>query len=313
MIPFFEYTIMLSPIGKHIWLIDLVASRSGISYEEINEEWMRCTHNSTHGRLPRRTFNNWKKCIQEEFGVKFRCNRVTNLYYVDHLEDLKHGYAREWILNAFTVSNMLSERDALNGRILLENIPSGQTCLKPIVDAMKDNNQVSFLYQKFVTGDTQSVTLEPYCLKLYERRWYVLGHNIEKKAMRTYALDRISHIKRLVTHFQMPKDFDAEEYFADCFGVIHADDVPPEQIRLRVARSQRDYLRTLPMHPSQCETDTTEDYSEFTLFVRPTFDFIQHILSLREFTEIIEPISLRDKLAKITEQMSKVYEIKYNL
>lgn len=299
---------MLNPIAKHIWLIDLVASRNGMSYEEINEEWMRSTHNPTHERLPLRTFNNWKKDILEEFGVKFRCNRSTNLYFIEHLDDLKQGSTREWMLNAFTISNMLSERDALEGRILLENVPSGQTYLKPIVDAMKSNYQVRFRYQKFATDSPQEVLFEPYCVKLYERRWYVLGHNVEKNAMRTYALDRISSIERLSKHYSMPKHFNAEEYYADCFGVIHANDVAPQHICLRVASHERDYLRTLPLHPSQRETATEPTYSEFTLCLRPTFDFIQHILALREFVEVLEPQALREELAKITEQMAGRYK-----
>lgn len=298
---------MLNPIGKHIWLIDLVASRNGISYEAICEEWTRCSHNPTQERLPLRTFNNWKKCIQEEFGIKLRCNRATNLYYIEQLDELQNGGVREWLLSAFTVSNMLSERDALEGRILLENIPSGQTFLKPIVDAMKENTQVRFLYQKFVTGTAQDVLLEPYCVKLYERRWYVLGRNVEKDALRTYALDRMNGIEHTAEKFQMPKRFSAEEYYADCFGVIHADEVKPEHVRLRVSRVQRDYLRTLSLHPSQHEIVTEEDYSEFTLYVRPTFDFIQHILALREFVEVLEPESLRDEIGAIAQDIADKY------
>lgn len=298
---------MLNPIGKHIWLIDLVASRNGISYEAICEEWTRSSHNPTRERLPLRTFNNWKKCIQEEFGIRLRCNRATNLYYIEQLDELQSGGVREWLLSAFTVSNMLSERDALEGRILLENIPSGQTFLKPIVDAMKENSRVRFQYQKFVTGAAQEVLLEPYCMKLYERRWYVLGRNVEKDALRTYALDRMSGIERLAENFKLPKRFNAEEYYANCFGVIYADEVKPENVRLRVSSIQRDYLRTLPLHPSQHEIITEEDYSEFTLYVRPTFDFIQHILALCEFVEVLEPESLRDEIGAIAQDIADKY------
>lgn len=174
---------MLNIISRHIWLIDLIANRQGITFPEINEEWQRSSVNPTGDSLPVRTFCNWKKDILDEFGIKLLCNRRTNGYSIDRIDDIKDGSIREWMLNAFTVSNLLSERDALEGRILLENVPSGQVCLKHFVAAMKGNRRVRFQYSKFVSGDTQEVILEPYCVKLYERRWYVVGRNVEKDSL----------------------------------------------------------------------------------------------------------------------------------
>lgn len=299
---------MINNISRHIWLVDLVGSQNGITFREVNEKWKRASINPTGEDLPLRTFNNWKAEIQREFGVDFFCDRRTNKYYIRRFDDMQNGGMKEWLLNAFTVSNMLSEREALGGRIILENVPSGQRFLKSIVDAMKDNLRVRFTYTKFTSGDTQSVTFEPYCVKLYERRWYVLGHNIEKDALRTYALDRIAEIELLQESFEMPSNFNADDYYYDCFGVIHDDQEPPVKVRLRVQKEQRDYYRSLPLHWSQREVKTTDDYSEFVMFLRPTFDFIQQLLAQREFTEVLEPASLRTKMRDVIETMLKKYE-----
>lgn len=298
---------MLNIISRHIWLIDLIANRQGITFPEINEEWQRSSVNPTGDSLPVRTFCNWKKDILDEFGIKLLCNRRTNGYSIDRIDDIKDGSIREWMLNAFTVSNLLSERDALEGRILLENVPSGQVCLKHFVAAMKGNRRVRFQYSKFVSGDTQEVILEPYCVKLYERRWYVVGRNVEKDSLRTYALDRMSGVEMLDDSYKVPKSFNAEEYYADTFGVIHDDSIKPELIRLRVKKAQRDYFRTLPLHPSQKEVLTEDEYSEFTVFLRPTFDFIQQVLAQREFTQVLEPLELREKIKYILNDMLKLY------
>lgn len=298
---------MLNIISRHIWLIDLIANRQGITFPEINEEWKRCSVNPTGDPLPVRTFCNWKKDILDEFGIKLLCNRCTNGYSIDRIDDIKDGSIREWMLNAFTVSNLLGERDALEGRIMLENVPSGQVCLKHFVTAMKANRRVRFRYSKFVSGDTQEVNYEPYCVKLYERRWYVVGRNVEKDSLRTYALDRMSGVEMLDDSYKVPKSFNAEEYYADTFGVIHDDSIKPELIRLHVKKAQRDYFRTLPLHPSQKEVLTEDEYSEFTVFLRPTFDFIQQVLAQREFTQVLEPLELREKIKYILNDMLKLY------
>lgn len=299
---------MINNIPRHIWLIDLIGSANGITFKDISERWRRAAINPTGDVLPLRTFNNWKASIQKEFGLDFYCDRHSNKYYIRHYEDLRNGGIKEWLLNTFTVSNLLSERDALKGRIFLENVPSGQHCLTSFVDAMKENRHVQFTYTKFKSRDTQGVLLEPFCVKLYERRWYVLGRNVQKKELRTYALDRISDVIMLDTCYMIPKDFDGESYYADCFGVMHDDKVAPEVVRLRVHKSQCDYYRSLPLHSSQCEEMECEDYSIFRIFVRPTYDFIQKLLAQREFTEVLEPASLRQKMKEVIQNMLSTYE-----
>lgn len=165
-----------------------------------------------------------------------------------------------------------------------------------------------FTYTKFISKDTQCVTLEPYCVKLHERRWYVLGRNVQKNSLRTYALDRISDITMLDTSYVMPNDFNGEDYYADCFGVMHDDNIKPEIVRLKVKKAQCDYYRSLPLHWSQTEEQECEDYSIFQMFVRPTFDFIQQLLAQREFTEVLEPVSLRQEMKEIIQKMLGNYE-----
>lgn len=299
---------MINNVPRHIWLVDLVGSHNGITFKEVNEKWKRAGINPTGEDLPLRTFNNWKTEISKQFGIDFYCDRRTNKYYIRRFDNIQNGGMKEWLLNAFTVSNLLSDREVLSGRILLENVPSGQRFLKFFVEAMKDNHRVCFTYKKFTTGDTQSVIFEPYCVKLYERRWYVLGRNAEKDALRTYALDRVVEIETLKDTYELPKDFSAEDYYYDCFGVIHDDNEEPVKVRLRVHRSQCDYYRSLPLHWSQREVMTGDEYSEFVMFVRPTFDFIQQLLAQREFTEVLEPASLRNKVRDVIQKMLNKYE-----
>lgn len=297
-----------STIRKHIWLIDKLASNPGMTYPEINDAWQRALHvNPDEEDLPVRTFNNWKTAIFDEFGLSIVCNRSTKTYSIEHLEDIRQGSTYEWLLNAFTVSNMLAERDAMEGRVILEHVPSGQQYLKPIVDAMKANRRVVIIYKKFDASESYDVDIEPYFVKLYERRWYVIGRHVEKEVMRTYALDRIVGIKLLDKTFKLPKDFNAQEYHTDCFGITRLDDENPINVKLRVDAVQCDYLRTLKLHHTQEEIETTDDYSIFSLRVFPTWDFVQALLAQGHYIEVLEPQDFRETFAEILYTMADKY------
>jgi len=69
-----------------------------------------------------------------------------------------------------------------------------------------------------------------------------------------------------------------------------------------------DYLRTLPVHPSQKETLTTADYADFTMQIRPTADFVSELISRGDGIEVLEPAELRDRMAKTISSILKRYE-----
>ena len=62
--------------------------------------------------------------------------------------------------------------------------------------------------------------------------------------------------------FVYPKDFDPEAYFADYFGIM-IENKKLETIRIKVYGMHVQYIRALPLHRSQCEIETTVDYSIF--------------------------------------------------
>ncbi|MBQ9435721.1 MAG: WYL domain-containing protein [Bacteroidales bacterium] len=65
------------------------------------------------------------------------------------------------------------------------------------------------------------------------------------------------------------------------------------------------YFRSLPLHHSQKEEIREDKYSVFAYFIRPTFDFIQEILSMGETVEIVEPQMLRNEIARIGGELVK--------
>ena len=71
---------------------------------------------------------------------------------------------------------------------------------------------------------------------------------------------------------------------------------------------QANYLRSLPLHPSQHELKSTDEYAIFSLRVRPTYDFRQKLLSLGSTVEVLQPESLREEMKEEIAMMLKRYK-----
>jgi len=70
---------------------------------------------------------------------------------------------------------------------------------------------------------------------------------------------------------------------------------------------QAPYLRTLPLHTSQEEVETTDDYSIFTYWLSPEFDFVQALLAMGEDVEVLSPADLRQTMASHALALAELY------
>lgn len=294
--------------NRYIWLVDVIYRAKKITFEEINERWVR-TEMSEGEDLPLRTFHNWRKAIEEIFDINIECNkRGGYYYYIENIEDMEKGGVRSWLLNTFAVNNLINESHHLKRRILFENIPSGREFLTPIIEAMRDSRTIRFTYQSYWKDNPNEVEAEPYCVKVFKQRWYVVAYNRIKKGLRIYALDRIKELSVTETMFKYPKEFDPQAYFDASFGIIVDENYDIERVRIKVFNNQNKYLRALPLHHTQKEIEETETYSVFEYVLRPTFDFLQELLSHGGDIEVLSPGWLREEIQAQVQQMYRFYK-----
>ena len=295
--------------NRYIWLIDTIYSAGRISLEEINIRWARSQYNETReSAIPERTFHRHKDTIKSIFGIDIRCDKTDgNVYYIANADDIAHDGIRKWIVSTFAVNNLIHESAALRNRILFEDIPSGQQFLTHIIRAMRDGRTIEISYRNFRNDTPHIFEVEPYCVKVFRQRWYLVARSIGYDEVRIYGLDRMDVVRTTEQPFSVPPAFDGREYFADSYGIITDAEVIVEKVRLRVSAEQRQYLRSLPLHHSQCETECTDNYSVFEFYLRPTFDFQQAIRSHGTAMEVLSPAWLREQFAKEAENIAKMY------
>lgn len=297
--------------NRYIWLIDLIYSAGYITREEIDRRWSRASLNFDHeSMIPERTFHRYKDAIQEMFQIDIRYNKSRG-YYIENTEDIQRDELRQWLIGTFAVENLIGESSELRRRILLEDIPSGQRHLTPIIEAMRDGVKIRIMYQSFHSAEPSTFILAPYCVRVFRQRWYVLGTSEKGKELRLYGLDRILNTERATTPFVLPENFDAEAFFANGYGVT-VDERKPEIVRISVDAYQANYLRSLPIHPSQEETERNNDYSVFQFFIVPTYEFIKELLSYGGTLEVLSPKWLRKEMKQEARTMNEIYNRQEN-
>ncbi len=294
-------------INRYVWLLDLLLQKKKLTFEEISNLWERSCLGDGNP-LPLRTFHQHKNAIEEMFGIEIKCNPSDGYhYYIGDPENFRKDRTKQWLYNSFTLSNMIIAGHNMKGRILFEDIPHGTEYLQTVIDAMQQNKVLKIDYQPF-NGLHNIYHLAPYAMKVYNRRWYVVGKMNVSNGIRHIALDRVIDMEVTDAAFKMPKKFDAEEYYANTVGIFVNYDLKPQTVRIRVFDERVDYVRSLPLHKSQEEVLTKNgEYSEFKYKVCVTPELATQLLSMGEYVEVLEPQELRDKIKQRIEKSLKYY------
>lgn len=293
-------------LRQYIWLIDIISRSGGITLQELNERWIK-TELSEGVAMTRLTFNRYRTAIEEIFGINIECQRKGYQYYIENDDILKSNSLIHWMIDSLSVGNMLMDSLSMKDRILLENIPSGKMHLQPIINAMKQGKKIRIEYQRFGKQEVRRITVEPYAIKVFKQRWYVLTNDDKWEMPAVYALDRIVTLKETDEDFVFPTEFDAETFFKDCYGVLCGTNDKAQKIVLRAYPPYVNYLRTLPLHSSQKELDSTPEYADFELYLRPTFDFRQELLCQGDEVEVLEPKAFREEMKQMAQKIVNRY------
>ncbi len=293
-------------LKKYIWLVQtfIRAGERGLNLEEISGRW----EERFDSPYSRRTFNNHREAVEEVFGIRIECNRSTNRYFIGGSEDVSDEYAENaWLINTFTVNNMLSlGKERLSGRIAVEDIPSGHRHLTTVLEAMTENLEIVISYCKYTSSEASEYTLRPYAVKEFAKRWYIIGHCVERDGLRVYGLDRILSMEVTSRKFRMPRRFDVDELFATSFG-IYIPEGPGQTIRFRTSPTEARYLRDLPVHSSQNETAADEEHVTFEIFVCPNKALIMEFCKYGSRLEVLSPAPVREAVAAELRKAAGIY------
>ena len=293
-------------LKRYLWLVDTLKCGGEMTFDEIADRWSKSSVNDNGSELSKRTFYNHCQAVARHFGIDIECRRGRglNLYRIANPEAIEENSLTKWALDSFSLGELLLGNASIADKILLEDIPSGREWLEPILKALQENRQIELEYENFF-GVKFTGIVNPLCVKLFKRRWYVLCE-VGKDRKRIFSLDRMKSLVLTENKFIYPEVFPAD-YFRDVFGIVSGTGGKIENIVIRTYAELPGYLRSLPMHHSQRELDSNEEYTDFSLRLRPSFDFIQELLLHRDQLEVLAPSSLRREVAELLSKMNDLY------
>ena len=293
----------ISQFKRYMWLVDLLHAHGALSKAEIDYYWSRSNLNENEeDGIPKRTFMRMKNDIGLLFGIDICCLRSQgNRYTLENPDNMKDGGVKQWLINCFSINNVLLESQQIKERIVLEDIPSGNRFLTQVISAMQQNKILRMQYHSFEMKAPREFEIMPYCLRCFKQRWYIIAQREGNKEPHFYSLDRVVTMEVTEQTFQLPKDFSAKDFLYNYYGVMH--DKKAELVQIRVTSSYAPYLRSLPLHHSQREIEKTDDYAVFQYYIAPTNDFMSELRSILPQITVLTPQWLREQFREEAKQV----------
>lgn len=291
--------------ARCVWLVDTIRRYGRITRRQLEEAWLRSPY-SEGKPLSRRTFCNHREAAEELFRLNIVCDPKSFEYYIEQDSACSESVT-DWLLNSVSLNDVLMGAREITDRIFVENVPSAREYLGLVIDALKSRQRLRFNYHPYTRSlPTEGVVIEPYFLRLFKQRWYVVSRNVAEDRIKTYALDRMKAVCLTGETFTFDPSFDMENYFTDSYGIVVTQNAP-RKIVLRVNPRQAKYFRALPLHHSQQET-ISDSFSLFTYRMRLTDDFIAELLSYGPSVTVLEPAELRAMVETSLRESLKNYE-----
>jgi predicted DNA-binding transcriptional regulator YafY len=210
------------------------------------------------------------------------------------------------LMEAFDTFNALNLSGGLASYIHFEDRkPTGSDNLYGLLHAIKNRLLVNFSYQKYWDTEPNQRKAEPYLLKEFKNRWYLLAKDLGDGQIKTFAFDRLTELDiTRKTFTQVPETEDRYKY---CFSIMAPNAPKPSLVELAFEPHQGKYIKSMPLHHSQIVTVDTEDELRVELYVYLTQDFVMELLSYGENVTVIQPEALKIEMKEILTTALKNY------
>ena len=298
----------MSKLKKCLYLINLLERKGPMTLKEINESY---EYSSLYdGEILPRTFARYKDYIDEMFPCYIEFNQRSGKYEL-HRHRALYGAddsLYDYLLSAYHIEGMTELALKHRDKIVLNDAPTGVEHVQTILKAIDKRRGLECDYYSFNKKTVKHQLLIPYFLRTWEQRWYLVAEPDNwHHGLSVFALERMENLRLTEKRMVPSKAVTAEEYFDGSFGVNHSDDQQAETIRIKVFGAQVDYVRALPIHDSQREVETTEEWSIFEYRIVPCYNLCQQLLWHREKLQVLEPQHLREEMKEILSSMSSLY------
>lgn len=300
-------------LSRYMLIVKKLKAKPYSSYEDIQHylasriDFMQLQDESLNMGFSKRTLQRDIREIYQIFGIQIEYAKTAKGYFISESEVENSNFQR--MIEAFDMFNSLNLAQDLSPFIQLEKRkPQGTENLYGLLHAIKNKLQITFHYEKFWEEEITTRQAEPYALKEFKNRWYLVAKDTKDAGIKSFALDRLTALEITTRTFIYPAGFDIEEYYRYCFGIISANGQEPQEIILSFLPFQGKYIKTLPLHESQKVLVDTEEELRISLRLCITHDLVMELLSFGENMKVLQPLALADEIKEAHQKAFQRYE-----
>jgi predicted DNA-binding transcriptional regulator YafY len=276
------------------------------TYIENQFDFLQMQDDTLNVGFSKRTLQRDLKEIRNVFGIDIEYSKTNKGYYISQNESENMNFQR--MIEAFDMFNSLNLAQDLTPFIHLEKRrPQGTENLYGLLHAIKNKLKIKFTYQKFWEEELSQRFVEPYALKEFKNRWYVLAKDNKDNNIKSFALDRLTNLEITTQHYQYPDNYSIEQSYRYCFGIISPNGSDPQDIILSFDPFQGKYIKTLPLHETQEVLADNEQETRIKLKLCLTHDLVMELLSFGDNMKVIEPKKLVDEIKEAHKNAYKQY------
>ena len=163
---------------------------------------------------------------------------------------------------------------------------------------------IEMVYFTIGRNKETSRTVAPYSIWFFSGTLYLIGFCHLRQDVRLFALDRIKSVNKTEEPFEIPEEFDVEDFMKASFGVFQGDIT---RVKIWFAPEIADHIKEKTWHESQVIQEEGDGAIIFEAEVAGTDEIKFWIMSWGSKARVIEPESLKNDIRADVRLMLKAY------
>lgn len=181
-----------------------------------------------------------------------------------------------------------------------------QERFEAVTQAVRQRRELRFRYRKPGEKRVEERLVRPYHLTCNDNRWYLIGHDLDRAGLRTFALARMTGQPVPGRNFEQPADFDPDQYLRGSLTVMNGDG--DYEVVIEFDAWATDQLRGRCWHASQEVTELPGGESRLRLRLSGLEEVERWVLSWGVHATVLRPQQLAEQVGCIARALAGRYE-----
>ena len=189
--------------------------------------------------------------------------------------------------------------------ILLTETPENQPeIFSNIENAITNDLKIEIEYDSIKSG-LSSRLIDPYFIMFRGRAFYYVAYCNKTKELRTFRIDRTKSVEVTDTRFKRRQGVDAKTYFDGSWSVFLGEKV---EVSIMFTGTAAKLIDSSSHHPNETKKSYKDGRVKYSVTTRGIEEIRRWILSYGNEAEVIKPLSLRNELCRLGQQLSAKYK-----